>query len=219
MAMLTIDSPSFNAGAVLLRQTCVRAAPIIQYMIGWSEDRIRAYARARGWTVTKEEIPNEQKEKPVAHEDAFLPAFQPAERFLQPNLTLRFLQQNLTLQGAKTSAPEARSPKFDGPHIKCSITDDVAASPTTDVPTSEEVINMLKIETHHSLDGENLKHLSDDTLFKKIAQAESQIEELDKIQNKPKALKNRIDTLRSDIEKLVAFMDDRSDKSEKKNAA
>lgn len=52
---LTVDSgpgarPDFCAGVVLDgRGIVVRAAPIIRYMIGWTEARVVRYARQRGW--------------------------------------------------------------------------------------------------------------------------------------------------------------------------
>lgn len=54
--MLTVDAPHFNAG-LELRCTehggpvVVAAAPIVRYMFGWGEGRVRSYCAGRGWTV------------------------------------------------------------------------------------------------------------------------------------------------------------------------
>lgn len=43
--------PSFVAGLVLEQNVVTEAAPIIRYMIGWNRDRVRNYAKKRGWIV------------------------------------------------------------------------------------------------------------------------------------------------------------------------
>lgn len=49
--ILRIAGPGFLAGVVPRDQKHV--APIIKYMAGWTEDRIYAYAKKRGWTVER----------------------------------------------------------------------------------------------------------------------------------------------------------------------
>lgn len=47
LRLLSIDAPHFNAGIELGG----RVAPIIAYMRGWSESRIRAYCVAKRWRI------------------------------------------------------------------------------------------------------------------------------------------------------------------------
>lgn len=49
--VLTITGKHFCAGAVMNGITCIDAAPIIHYMIGWRLDKIRGYCFRRGWTI------------------------------------------------------------------------------------------------------------------------------------------------------------------------
>ena len=49
---LRIDSGYFCAGVVLDDAgRVVRFAPILHYMRGWSEARVRAYAQHKGWVL------------------------------------------------------------------------------------------------------------------------------------------------------------------------
>jgi len=45
----------FTAGCEVEDGICTRAAPIIQYMVGWSAKAIRLYCMKKGWAWT--EIP------------------------------------------------------------------------------------------------------------------------------------------------------------------
>jgi hypothetical protein len=49
--MLRVVAPHFTAGVVVGGE----AAPIIKYMKGWSEQRIREYCFWKGWEVEKVE--------------------------------------------------------------------------------------------------------------------------------------------------------------------
>jgi hypothetical protein len=52
--VITITSdaaPRFCAGAVVRNSRVVRSAPIVGYMQGWTEDRVRSYAARRGWRI------------------------------------------------------------------------------------------------------------------------------------------------------------------------
>jgi hypothetical protein len=52
--VITITSdanPAFCAGVVLRDGAVIRAAPIVRYMTGWTEDGVSAYAARRGWSV------------------------------------------------------------------------------------------------------------------------------------------------------------------------
>ena len=49
--LMQILGPHFVAGVVLKNNTVVRAAPILKYMIGWSQQRVMQYALHKHWTV------------------------------------------------------------------------------------------------------------------------------------------------------------------------
>ena len=42
----------FTAGIVLWDDKVVEAAPIVKYMKGWTRDRVRAYCKERGFSVS-----------------------------------------------------------------------------------------------------------------------------------------------------------------------
>jgi hypothetical protein len=52
--MLQIKAPHFVVGLILksypnLGPVCTNAPPIIKYMVGWTETRIRAYCTKKNW--------------------------------------------------------------------------------------------------------------------------------------------------------------------------
>jgi hypothetical protein len=51
--LLTIDAPHFNAGLLVRAsdRVVVRAAPILHYMLGWTQLKVVEYASHRGWRV------------------------------------------------------------------------------------------------------------------------------------------------------------------------
>lgn len=49
--IIRIDSGFFCAGCKITANVCTEAAPIIKYMVGWHVDRIKKYARNRGWLI------------------------------------------------------------------------------------------------------------------------------------------------------------------------
>lgn len=51
--LVRITGAGFVAGIELVNGTVVRAAPIVGYMRGWSEERARQYIRRRGWRATR----------------------------------------------------------------------------------------------------------------------------------------------------------------------
>lgn len=51
--LLQITAPHFCAGCWLLGDAVVGAAPILIYMIGWNEAKVRQYASKKRWTVTE----------------------------------------------------------------------------------------------------------------------------------------------------------------------
>lgn len=72
-------------------------------------------------------------------------------------------------------------------------------------------LNPITVETRTFVNGVDAKQLSDDNIFAKIAEAEAEIERLNKIKRKPKALQARIDALTAGIDALVALSDARQD--------
>lgn len=51
-ALIRIEAPTFVAGIELLNGVAFRAAPILKYTVGWSQDRILKYASSKRWTVS-----------------------------------------------------------------------------------------------------------------------------------------------------------------------
>jgi len=49
LTMIRIEVPHFVAGVVLRNGRVVRAAPILQYMMGWRQPRITEYCYKKGW--------------------------------------------------------------------------------------------------------------------------------------------------------------------------
>lgn len=47
--LVSIEAPHFVAGAVLIGDKAVRAAPIISYMYGWTLNRVQTYANKKRW--------------------------------------------------------------------------------------------------------------------------------------------------------------------------
>lgn len=65
----------------------------------------------------------------------------------------------------------------------------------------------LKLTTRHFLNGKDVADLHLSQIYEAISQAESQIRELEKIENKPKRLVKEIDQRRADLKALVEFLD------------
>jgi hypothetical protein len=74
------------------------------------------------------------------------------------------------------------------------------------IPRTPEMINM---ETITYLNGKPIKQATDAEMFEAIRQTEAEIKGLMGIENKPKALKERMLKLQADIDALVAYMDAR----------
>jgi hypothetical protein len=49
--LVSIDAPHFNAGLIMEGDRCVKAAPILGWMVGKSRFVIRAYCKKKRWTV------------------------------------------------------------------------------------------------------------------------------------------------------------------------
>lgn len=63
--LLRIIAPWFVAGVVLRDDIVVEAAPILRYTVGWSEERLRSYAKRRRWNVGNligKETPTKQED-------------------------------------------------------------------------------------------------------------------------------------------------------------
>lgn len=71
------------------------------------------------------------------------------------------------------------------------------------------VTKPFEIKTTTCINGTDAKHLSDDQIFKIIADLESQIDQLNKVQHKPKKLLDKIDALRADIASIIKYVDER----------
>lgn len=48
--MIRISSNYFVAGACVNAGFVTHAAPILKYMIGWTQERALSYCRQKGWT-------------------------------------------------------------------------------------------------------------------------------------------------------------------------
>lgn len=60
MTLLIIDAPHFCAGVVTdPAGKVVRTAPIVHYMLGWPEHRVRGYCESKRWqaTMRNEDLP------------------------------------------------------------------------------------------------------------------------------------------------------------------
>lgn len=51
--LLQLTAPHFCAGLVAQDGKVTVTAPILRYMLGWSEAKVREYAAGKGWTVTE----------------------------------------------------------------------------------------------------------------------------------------------------------------------
>lgn len=51
LTLVRIVAPHFVAG-IETDGTVRRAAPIIGYMVGWSDDQVRTHVKAKGWTAS-----------------------------------------------------------------------------------------------------------------------------------------------------------------------
>jgi hypothetical protein len=51
--VIRIEAPHFTAGVVLRDGIVVRAAPIVSYMRGWSQARVRSYCERKGWEASR----------------------------------------------------------------------------------------------------------------------------------------------------------------------
>lgn len=54
--LLQLTANHFCAGLGLINGHVVSCAPILHYMAGWSEARVKQYAASKGWTVTEVKV-------------------------------------------------------------------------------------------------------------------------------------------------------------------
>lgn len=52
MTLVRVVAPHFVAGFETADGAVRRAAPIIGYMVGWSDDRARRYIAGKGWRAS-----------------------------------------------------------------------------------------------------------------------------------------------------------------------
>ncbi len=50
LSLLRITAPHFCAG-LETDSVCRRAAPILKYMVGWTQSQVRRYCRRKGWKI------------------------------------------------------------------------------------------------------------------------------------------------------------------------
>lgn len=51
--MFRIVAPHFVAGGVYHEKVIIRVAPIIKYLLGWSEKDVMNYCQKKGWNYEK----------------------------------------------------------------------------------------------------------------------------------------------------------------------
>lgn len=49
--LFQITAPHFCAGGEIVCGKCIKAAPIIKYMIGWTDKRIYEYCKSKKWKL------------------------------------------------------------------------------------------------------------------------------------------------------------------------
>lgn len=59
-----IVAPHFVAGGEALVGVCVRAAPIIAYMVGWNGRRVAEYCKTKGWRCERLPLRSNHERKP-----------------------------------------------------------------------------------------------------------------------------------------------------------
>lgn len=57
--LVRIVAPHFVAGLVMKGDTCVHAAPILLWAIGWRTEKLRAFFAHKKWLATR--LPNREK--------------------------------------------------------------------------------------------------------------------------------------------------------------
>jgi hypothetical protein len=71
--------------------------------------------------------------------------------------------------------------------------------------------NEMKVESRLYFNEENCADLTDDELYQRIARIEKEISKYDDIKNKPKKLEARAEELKAEVQKLVDYIDSRTD--------
>lgn len=73
----------------------------------------------------------------------------------------------------------------------------------------ESTMSKINIETHTYVNGQRIDQISEELLFQTIANAEKEIERLNKLENKPAKIVRRIEEIKASIAALVTLIDER----------
>lgn len=109
------------------------------------------------------------------------------------------------LERARSGAPSESSLKTvaDG----CLSSTQVAPAHTN----TDKDTDTMQFTIQHLLNGRDIATMSDDEIFRVIAQTEAEIDKLDQIKSKPARLVKLIAQKRGDLEKLIAFLNAQDD--------
>jgi len=89
------------------------------------------------------------------------------------------------------------------------ITNTVTSSKATFLTTNKET-TMIKLENKPFINGIDSANVTDDQVFTAIANQESEVDRLNRIDNQPQTLIDRIASMRKGVADLVAFVDQRT---------
>jgi hypothetical protein len=111
---------AFSVGIVLIDDVVSEASGVVKYMRGWTRDRVRAYCRARGWSVI------------VVTKDGRLNPF--LEHFRQSEAA----RQRIATAGGKGAAAYLAQDRDDERLAEIAAIPDEAID-TSDIPEATEV--------------------------------------------------------------------------------
>ena len=110
MILVRIVAPHFVAG-LETDGTVQRAAPIIKYMVGWTDDHVRAYVKEKGWKASIIDAPPQI----IQHEESFEVRYGAKRKFFyfDDNASRRAISGRMTSEKAFQAAREfqASTPK------------------------------------------------------------------------------------------------------------
>lgn len=75
-----------------------------------------------------------------------------------------------------------------------------------DAPNTDKDTDTMQFTIQHLLNGRDIATMSDDEIFRVIAQTEAEIDKLDQIKTKPTRLVKLIEQKRADLAKLIDFL-------------
>lgn len=84
------------------------------------------------------------------------------------------------------------------------------ASPNERNWNDSNYLHQKLIDNRTYINGVESSQVTDEKIFGMISNFEAEIETLNKIKNQPKALKAKVEFLQSQIDELVAFVDERT---------